>query len=109
MGGGGNPLKKIEKEVKRPIKKVARETKRVVDQVKEEAKNVVEKVSDDVLNIDPPAPTGQNEVAEDGASSAVDEVGTKDDDDKKKKRTRTKKGKLKVPTVPKQTSTGVKV
>ena len=84
---GGNPLKKIEKEFKR----------------------TVNKVSDKVFNIEPSAPTGQSEVAEDGASQVVDEVGTNDGDEKKKRKTRTKKGKLKVPTVPKQTSTGVKV
>lgn len=107
--GGGNPLKKIEKEFKRTVDKVSEETSRVASQVKEEAKNVVAKVSDDVLNIEPPKPSGQSEVTEDGAAQVVDEVGTNDGDEKKKRKTRTKKGKLKVPTVPKQTSTGVKV
>jgi len=109
MGGGGNPLKKIEKETKRAVDKVSEETSRVAGQVEDEAKSVVGTVADDVFDIDPAEPSGQSAVAEDGASQAVDEVGTNDGDDKKKRKTRTKKGKLKVPTVPKQTSTGVKV
>jgi hypothetical protein len=107
--GGGNPLKKIEKETKRAVKKVSKETSRIASQIEDETKRAVGTVADKVFDIEPPKPVGQSEVAEDGASQVVDEVGTKDGDEKKKRKTRTKKGKLKVPTVPKQTSTGVKV
>jgi hypothetical protein len=119
MGGGGNPVKKITKTVRKAVRQVKNEAKDVVKstskvvskaagQVKEEAKNVVEKVSDDVLNIDPPKPTGQSETPDDGAARTAEEETVGKDDKKKKRRKRTSKGKLKVPMVATQKTTGVK-
>lgn len=86
-----------------------RSFKKKAKKLEKSVKKTVAKIADDVLNIDPPKAASQDEVPQDGAANTAEEAKLeKEDDKKKKRRRRTSKGKLKVPMVATQKTTGVK-